>query len=621
MSFTKQRQRLAVALDLARQNIPVFPYALVGNDKVPIIEGWNSGAASTDPGMLEAWFSNGSDWRVGVPTGACSGIDAIDTDPRNNGHVWYAAHPELSGTRTHATMRGGKHSLLRHHEGIRTSHDKLGRGVDVLGDGGFLAWWPAEGLGVTNADTILDWPPELLKLALGSRARANGEEVPLDRRLPPSAQAVVDLLNRLPNPLSVSRDVYLAVMTGARGCIVALSEAGRLDDTGADAIRDAAVAWARRWEGYKGTDELQKWEDDFGRCDGKLAGWRTIQQHAKALIPEYADGLVADEFRALGSGSGGNAPPQKPKRPYTLEELRVTDISPIMWVIPGYLPEGLTVLAGRPKIGKSWLVLQIALTVATGGTMFDVTVEQGDVFYGAFEDSPRRLHDRVIKTLSEFGTWPATCEVWHQLAALDEGGLDGIQAWCKSHPKRRLIILDVLAKVRGRKRRDEEQYQYDYRMISGLQELSLRYKVAIIVVHHVRKTTAEDVLDTVSGTTGIAGSADSVMVLGRAERAVRLYLRGRDIEETDKVVTFDKATGTWSIEGDFDEVGGSLKGLRRQIYDHLVRAGQSMMPKEVAETLGKSQSLVRKTMQRMVDKGELEQETWGAYQPSSKAGT
>ena len=82
----------------------------------------------------------------------------------------------------------------------------------------------------------------------------------------------------------------------------------------------------------------------------------------------------------------------------------------------------------------------------------------------------------------------------------------------------------------------EEQYQYDYRLLGALQELATRYSIAIVVVHHVRKTDAEDVLDTISGTTGIAGAADTVMVLGKTDRGVRMYLRGRDAEEQDKLL-------------------------------------------------------------------------------------
>ena len=141
----------------------------------------------------------------------------------------------------------------------------------------------------------------------------------------------------------------------------------------------------------------------------------------------------------------------------------------------------------------------------------------------------RRMQSRVAKILGPaIKGWPANFTFRFRLDALDAGGLDYIEEWLIAHHDRRLVVIDTLGKVRGMKNSQEEQYQYDYRMIGALRELATRYRVAIAVVHHVRKSDAEDVLGTVSGTTGIAGAADSVMVLGRTDKSVRLYARGRD---------------------------------------------------------------------------------------------
>ena len=186
----------------------------------------------------------------------------------------------------------------------------------------------------------------------------------------------------------------------------------------------------------------------------------------------------------------------------------------IKWIVPEFILEGLTIFAGKPKIGKSWLMLGVALGVARGTETLGKLVDKGDVLYCGLEDGERRMQSRVAKILGPaIKGWPANFIFRYRLDALDAGGLDYIEKWLVEHPKRRLVVIDTLGKVRGAKRRDEEQYQYDYRMLGELQELATRYRVAIVVVHHVRKSDAEDVLDTVSGTTGIAGAADSVMVL------------------------------------------------------------------------------------------------------------
>src|SRR5206468_1401654 len=95
---------------------------------------------------------------------------------------------------------------------------------------------------------------------------------------------LVETLNRMPNPLETSREVYLEVMLAAQGCIVALEQAGTLLDEDRVAVADAAIDWAERWEGYKGTDERAKWEEDFSQQAGDLAGWQTVERIAGQLI-------------------------------------------------------------------------------------------------------------------------------------------------------------------------------------------------------------------------------------------------------------------------------------------------------------------------------------------------
>jgi hypothetical protein len=289
-----------------------------------------------------------------------------------------------------------------------------------------------------------------------------------------------------------------------------------------------------------------------------------------------------------------------------LGALKGKEFKPIMWIVPDFIPEGLTVFAGKPKIGKSWLMLGVALGVSRGKEALGKFAEQGDVLYLGLEDGERRMHSRVTKILGDaIKEWPENFTFRWRLDALDEGGLDYIEKWLADHPNRRLVVIDVLAKVRGRKARDEEQYQYDYRMLSGLQGLATRYRVAIVVVHHVRKSDANDVLDTVSGTTGIAGAADNVMVLGVTPKGARLYIRGRDNEEQDKLVEFDPETAVWEVVGDFDETdpGGGLQGLRKKVSDLLAAAISPLTPAQITEKLnepGTPRNNIKQVLWRML---------------------
>jgi hypothetical protein len=186
-----------------------------------------------------------------------------------------------------------------------------------------------------------------------------------------------------------------------------------------------------------------------------------------------------------------------------------------------------------------------------------------------------------------------------RMDALDAGGQDNIEAWLLAHPAARLVVIDVLGRVKGIRRPNEEPFQYDYRVMAGLQELAARFRVAIVVVHHVRKSDAEDVLDTVSGTTGIAAAADTVIVLGRAEHGVRFYMRGRDCEEQDKELDFDPDTGIWSVTGDYEEAVPVLQGLRRKIADVLASSPVPLTPAQVAERTGDKAVSVRGVLRRM----------------------
>lgn len=352
--------------------------------------------------------------------------------------------------------------------------------------------------------------------------------------------------------------------------------------------------------------------------DNDAEGRKAAQHIARALsasllrvndLPAKADAAdvsVEDPDAWLKARLVRPIPPPPPPE-CTLADLEAMQFAPMKWVVPGFIPEGLTVFAGRPKIGKSWLMLGVALAVARGTETLGQFVEKRDVLYCGLEDGKRRMQSRVAKILGPaVKGWPANFTFRHQLDAIDAGGMDYLEHWLTSSPNPGLIVIDVLGKVRGMKKPGEEQYQYDYRIVSALQELATRFGVAIVVIHHVRKSDAEDVLDTISGTTGIAGAADTGMVLGRTPTAVRLYVRGRDVEEVDKTVEFDPDTAIWSVIGNYDEDdGGKLQGLRGQIVDLLTSSPIPLTPAQVAERLKADRANIRQLVSRMLKDNQV----------------
>jgi hypothetical protein len=226
--------------------------------------------------------------------------------------------------------------------------------------------------------------------------------------------------------------------------------------------------------------------------------------------------------------------------------------APIKYVIPGYVPEGLTILAGKPKLGKSWLSLDWAIAVAYGGTaMESITCEQGDVLYAALEDNPRRLQSRMQTLLPDpHMRWPAGLQFATHMETLDQGGVEFVRDWIEAASNPRLVIVDTLQKVRGSRSDRETAYESDYKAVAALQALAAEKGVAIVLVHHVRKLDADDPIDKVSGTLGLTGCADTTLVLDRkGGGSCTLYGRGRDTEEIEQAVQFGKESCRWSILG------------------------------------------------------------------------
>jgi hypothetical protein len=250
----------------------------------------------------------------------------------------------------------------------------------------------------------------------------------------------------------------------------------------------------------------------------------------------------AAQAKANGQGKPNGAAPAIEMM--TGAELLGLEFKPVKWVVPDVLCEGLTLFAGRPKLGKSWSVLDWALAVAGEAPAFgSIMCEPGDVLVLALEDSKRRLQERLRKYFAQ-GQRITVSVKWPRF---DEGGIDAIKTWLDKRPEARLIVIDTLAKVRPRGIANKDIYQADSDALAELHRLANERAVAIVVVHHTRKSDADDWLDSVSGTTGLTGSADSVIVLKRERGQADAFLfgTGRDLPEYELPLKFDDQTCRW----------------------------------------------------------------------------
>lgn len=240
----------------------------------------------------------------------------------------------------------------------------------------------------------------------------------------------------------------------------------------------------------------------------------------------------------------------------TAADLQSREYPPVSYAIPGILPEGLAILAGAPKMGKSWMALDMALAVAGGRfCLGDRKPEQGDVLYLALEDNPRRLKARIDRVLGDqCEHWPADLSLTTTWKLLDDGGVDDLSEWARSVDRPRLVIVDTLAKVR---KAAKQGYAEDYEALSAIHRFANDNAMSVLAIHHTRKEGADDPLEKVSGTFGVTGNVDTVMVLnqawektedGRNFRITRLHVRGRDIQEAAHQIRFNDHTCRWTID-------------------------------------------------------------------------
>lgn len=282
------------------------------------------------------------------------------------------------------------------------------------------------------------------------------------------------------------------------------------------------------------------------------------------------------------------------------------------FAVYGLFSEGVTIFAGKPKAGKSWCGLGIAIAVASGGLALDsLRVEQGDVLYLALEDGERRLQTRLQQILGNSST-PTKLEVATQWNQLNEGGLDALENWLMSRPDARLIVIDTLKRVRPKGNGRAQIYDNDYDALSPLGDLARKYGVSIVVIHHTRKADSDDPLDLISGSYGLSGSADGVLVLKRVQSQTEatLYATGRDFETQDFALRWDAAMCGWKIVGD---AGDLHLGKERKEIIALLKLEGSLKPKRAATLLNRNESATRKLMLSMGNDGQLENDGAGNY--------
>lgn len=295
------------------------------------------------------------------------------------------------------------------------------------------------------------------------------------------------------------------------------------------------------------------------------------------------------------------ADPSQQKQGWSVADLYSTEFPAPRYTVPGLLTPGLGTLAARPKTGKSWMGLQIAVAVGIGGTVLNQRVEQGKVLYLALEDSPRRLKERLALQHA-----PAHADVrfefgWRPLPK--EGTADLIIEIDKHGYT--LVIIDTLARALGFV--DPNKSAENNVHLGVLQRTAVDRNMTILLIDHQRKNNvgSGDAIDDILGATSKAGVLDVAMGLyrKRGEKTATLKVTGRDIDERELAVDFDRDTGSWKLVGTGSGVRADT--IQADILSAIDEHGGEATAAQLADWLGKRPNNITRELLELVAKGEL----------------
>lgn len=226
------------------------------------------------------------------------------------------------------------------------------------------------------------------------------------------------------------------------------------------------------------------------------------------------------------------------------------------YLIEGMLTPGINIFAGSRKQGKSWFALYIAICIAEGKSLWGRNTVQGDVLYMALEDNDERINTRMSAILDDEDA-PQNLEFTYEVDSKGEGISKGLGLYLKDNPKTKLVIIDVLQKIRKSKKAGQTEYEHDYNEVGELKKIADLYGVSILLVTHTRKTKDEnDWMNEISGGVGVTGAADTILMIGKDKNKKNnvLHITGRDVPRMDLEISFNTDKCIWECLGTADEL-------------------------------------------------------------------
>lgn len=624
------------ALKYAQQGFTVFPCKPRGKD--PLTQhGLHD--ATTDLNQVRSWWKKWPDANIGwaiPPTLVVIDHDAYKQGGEVEMATLVAERGPLPSTKEHISGGDTGNGKSRHRiyriDGVDPAklRGKLGETIDIKKSGGYIVLPPSvhntgrQYLDATPGDSPVPLPNSWLQAALKPEPKQAAQT---DWKSPAAAEHPY-VRAALDNELS-----DLASMPPESGRNIALNDTavslGRFACLDREWLRGQLMACMEA-NGYTHSDP--------GKAEGTIASAFAYADTQPAReIPEgdYPNGetLQFDPAAVLDAARAGAAEAAVADLladAFDLASLLEQHFAELEYIVPGVLPEGATLLSAPPKIGKSWFCLQLAIECVLGGRFLGQQLKQRPTLYLALEDGQRRLKDRALQLLK--GRFPGAGMLTIKLAATPQLAIAIVLDYLERHPgEKPLVIIDTLGRIKPQKRAGDESYLSDYKFASDLRmAISTRPGAALLAIHHTRKAEVEDFVEAGSGTLGLAGAFDTVIVLKRKrhEQTGVLLVSGRDVEEGRYALRVDD--GCWQLDAPTlldaselaahqvteSEVSARYSPRTKQVLQ-VVRDraanGEVTTPNDVVQQTHVPRQQVANVLKRLMDAGHVVKLAFGAY--------
>jgi len=289
----------------------------------------------------------------------------------------------------------------------------------------------------------------------------------------------------------------------------------------------------------------------------------------------------------------------------------------LQMIIEEFGPEGCILFAGKPKARKSWLSTGISLCVAYGrNALGKYATKQGSVLYMDLESNQRRMQSRLRQMQMNDEPLPENLFIVNEWSKGDEA-VKELDEWLTHQKDCVLVVIDILENIRAPRQKNANPYTEDYDAVKPLNVLAEKHHCLILVIHHTRKSKAEDAFDEISGTTGLVGGVSGMWILSRISgdddksQQAEFLVRGRDIDADDKrTLQWNDAKSMHEVIGDNESF--LLSPERRDILK-LLENGLHYRPQDIADAIGKSRQNTHKMLTRLKAAGMVKQDANAKY--------